>query len=583
MTALRLLLAAGLLLLAIPGSAQQTNGVKRAVLKEIKVNETTFTVDGQPFFVRGISYSPFYPGESNRDLSKKANIADDVKKMREIGANTLLIYWLRSEEIYKQARENNLMILQGIWIDQNPADFQDPHFKDGIRRQIRHAIDYVHSLNGTDYSDTILGFWIGGEFDLASVNGTDDRHREITKFEGKYYKTPKNATPTECFLAEMCDYARSYANERYGHDFLFSHINWPTADQWLRLGFLDYVLFDVYSYWPPNVASSKPGSFAPTSYQGYLEGLKKTYAKKPLIISEFGYSTAPDNTTETGNNERDQASGLVARWHDIVTTDLPLAGGCVFEWNDEWWKQSGAAALVPHSTDLNYHERDDGEEWFGLISIDGESKVRYTVRPKPALYAVKRMFSPAFSEERRSIRPVLVDQFRTGENVFGGKWETAPEIKSGFEVARVPDDNVRTSITLKLGLDRSKEDLGDKTIEYRSSLVKNGKPLDVSNQLNLCFFVRGNVDEGPFKVKLESESNFIDPAQISGTSDLIVKYLSKKKRQEAGKEWQRVVIPLEHFGPLDFSRIKGIGFVFDSPEVKKSAVEIKDMEFSPNY
>lgn len=562
---------------------ESTNASGRAVLKDIKVDETGFVVDGKPFFVRGISYSPFYPGESNRDASRKAPIADDLKRIRGIDANTLLIYWLRSEEIYRQARENGLMILQGIWIDQNPPDFQDPHFKDGVRRQIRHAIDYIHNLNGVDYSDVVLGLWIGGEFDLASINGTDDRHKDINKFEGKYYKTPKSATATECFLAEMCDYGRTYANDKYGHDFLFSHINWPTADQWLRLGFLDYILFDVYSYWPPNVASARPGSFAPTSYQGYLESLKKLYPRKPLIISEFGYSTAPDNATETGNNERDQAAGLVARWHDIVTTETPLAGGCVFEWNDEWWKQSGAAALVPHSTDLNYHERDDGEEWFGLIAIDGESKAKYTVRPRPALHAVQRMFSPNFTEERRSLKPVLIDTFRRAENLQGGKWETLPELKEGFTAQRIADDNVRSSLSLKLTLDRAKQELGDRVLEYRSLLLKDGKPLDVSNQLHLGFYVRGDVDQGSFKVKLESETNYLDASQTSGMSDLIVRYLSKRKRKDAEKEWQRISIPLEHFGPLDLSKIKSIALVFDDPSVRKSNLEIKDLEFSPNY
>jgi hypothetical protein len=261
-----------------------------------------------------------------------------------------------------------------------------------------------------------------------------------------------------------------------------------------------------------------------------------------------------------------------------------LGGGCVFEWNDEWWKQSGAAALVPHSTDLNYHERDDGEEWFGLISIDGESRVRFTVRPKPAFYAVGRMFAPAFAEERRSLKPVLIDQFRQGANLLGGKWETVPaEVKEGFKTERVPDDNVRTSLSLKLSLDRSKEDLGENPVEYRSSLMKNGKPLDVAGQLHVAFFVRGKVDDGPFKVRLESEQNFLDPAKTSGMSNIIVQYLTKKKRLEAEKEWQRVSIPLEHFGPLDFSKVKTIAFVYDDPEVKRSSLEIKDLEFSPNY
>jgi len=579
-------------LLAPASQAADTNTLAGAVnsptpatLKEIKVSETQFVVDGNPFFVKGISYSPFYPGESNRDEIKKANVAEDMKKMRELAVNTVLIYWLRSERIYKEARASGIMILQGIWIEQNPPDFQDSHFKEGVRRQIKHAIDYLHNLNGTDYTDTILGFWIGGEFDTASINGTDSRHPEIHEYKGQYYHTPKNAGATECFLAEMCDYGRKYARETYGHNFLFSHINWPPSDQWLRLQFLDYLLFDVYSYWPPNVASYKKGSYAPTSYQGYLEGLKKNYPNKPLIISEFGYSTAPDNPTDTGNNERDQAAGLIARWHDIVTTESPLAGGCVFEWNDEWWKQSGAASLVSREAHMNYHARDDAEEWFGIISVDGESKVKYTVRPKQAFYAVQRMFNPNFCENRRNLKPILIDQFRQGSNLFGAKWETLPPVQGGFEIRREPDNDVRTSISLMIQMDRAKADLKDQTIEYRSSLQRAGKSLDVSDQLHLSFYVRGRTDKGAFKVKLESEKSRVETADSKpwGMSDPIDKYLSKKQVQELDKDWQRVNIPLEHFGPLDLSEVTWLSLVFDDPEVKKMDLQVKDLEFSPNY
>ena len=53
--------------------------------------------------------------------------------------------------------------------------------------------------------------------------------------------------------------------------------------------------------------------------------------------------------------------------------------------------------------------------------------------------------------------------------------------------------------------------------------------------------------------------------------------------ESAEKEWQRVCIPLEHFGPLDFAKVTSMSFVFDDVQVARLDIEIKDLEFSPNY
>ncbi|MBN1270511.1 MAG: hypothetical protein JXB04_13055 [Kiritimatiellae bacterium] len=531
---------AGLVLAGTLAPAVAAPSVRRA----ISVNGTTFLVDGQPFLIKGMAYSPFYPGESNRDKIMKADVAKDMRQMRDIGINTLLVYWTRSERIYKEARRNGMMILHGIWIDQEPEDFHDERFKEGVRRQICHAIDYVHDLEGEDYSDTILGFWIGGELNPASVDGTDTRHPEIKQFKGVYYQTRQGASATECFLAEMCDYARGYAKDKYQHDFLFSHVNWPPTEPWLKLDFLDYILFDVYSFWPPEVAGFRRGSFAPTSYQGYIESLKEAYPRVPVIISEFGMSTAPDNVTNSGNNERDQAAEIVARWHDIVTTEKPLGGGIVFEWNDEWWKQSGAAVLVPFDADKNHHERDDAEEWFGIMSIDGASKVDYRVRPKPSYYAVQRMYDQGFYTGRRALQPIRI---------------------------------------------------GLLDAEGRVALNAAGKPTDASRHLHLTCAVRGGPETMESRIRIESARTLADDGQPWGESLPLGRYTASG--EAAGGGWKTVRIPLEHFGPLDLARLVSLSVVRDPPEPETepavgdaapkplpgSDLDIRDLRFSPGY
>ncbi|MCK9555365.1 hypothetical protein M0R36_06085 [bacterium] len=353
-------------------------------------------VDGEKTIIKGITYSPFYPGETHSDVPKKADIGKDMKLIKELGANTILLYWLRDERIYKEAKKQGLYIIQGVTVENNPRDFQDENFKKQIKKRIRYLTDTIHNYNGSDYSDIILAYWVGGEFDEGAVNTTNRIHADSMPYKGTYVSAPDDANATESFLAETADYLKSHVRENYNRDAMVSHINWPVTDNLIETPFLDIALFDVYSYWPEKVYSHPKGKTTRTAYQGYIEGLKKNYGKMPLIISEFGYATAPENPTESGNSESMQAVYLLNRWTDIITAEPPLAGGLVFEWSDEWYKQSKAAKPVPAAKDKLYHEKDDYEEWFGIISIDGNSFKDYDVRPKPAYYSVKWMYSDDF-------------------------------------------------------------------------------------------------------------------------------------------------------------------------------------------
>lgn len=428
------------------------------------IDGDTFLRDGKPFQVRGACYSPVYPGESNRSKPRAANIASDFAKMREIGINTINLYrTLDAQKIYPEAAKQDLAILQGIWIDQEVDNLQESRFKKAVKRRIKNAIDNVHKLRGGDYTSTILGFWLGGELDPYTIEMTDARS-DVSYYEGKHYKI-KNASPTECFFAEMCDFGREYAIQTYGRSYFFSHINWPPTEKQFDLSFLDFLMFDVYSFWPFELTKYKPGSYSGTSYQGYLEDLRRQYKGVPLIISEFGYSTAPENTNEAGNNQRDQAIGLAARWHDIITVEPPIAGGCIFEWNDEWSKQSASAKRFTRNEDFNYHQRDDSEEWFGIMQIDGPSKSNYKVEPKEGFYATKRFYSDKFSSNRHALEPFLLK-------------------------------NLPKPV-------RSK---GSSSKQYRC-VFKN--PIDINDKLFLSFSITKTVPLFNFKIRIDSADNFI--------------------------------------------------------------------------
>ena len=66
----------------------------------------------------------------------------------------------------------------------------------------------------------------------------------------------------------------------------------------------------------------------------------------PVVISEFGVSTGRGMAQidrNTGRNqghlsEQEQGQALVDCWRDITAANC--AGGCVFTWQDEWFKRT---------------------------------------------------------------------------------------------------------------------------------------------------------------------------------------------------------------------------------------------------
>ncbi len=364
------------------------------------VNKNYFYYDGKKFLVKGINYNPEYPGEFPWDISNlnplpektKKRIQQDIKDIKSLNANTIRI-WENPGVIYEYAKKEGLFIFQTIWIDGAIKDYHSPAFKLSQKKYIRFMVDRVHNVNGADYSDIIIAYPVGNELSEESIMTTDTKHPEINHYNGKYTSAPYPSTPTECFIAEMSDYLKDYEQEKYGKTHLVTYINHVVTDSILKCGFLDFLAFNGFSNSVPEFSKNPPGSKTGTDYQGWLEKLKSWHPNKPVLITEFGLSTAPDlpkcgppNYGYGGNTEDDQADGIAQMWQDISTCRDSLAGGIVFEFNDGWWMVSADV------TDKNMHDEDDGEEWFGIISIDGSSVFNHRVKKKKAFYKVREIF-----------------------------------------------------------------------------------------------------------------------------------------------------------------------------------------------
>ncbi len=112
------------------------------------------------------------------------------------------------------------------------------------------------------------------------------------------------------------------------------------------------------------------------TYLAYLRALRRHHTM-PLVISEFGISTGrgmAQRDQNTGRNqghmsEQEQGKALSDCWEDIMQAGA--AGGCVFAWQDEWFKRTWNTM---HAVDLQrtpyWSDYQTNEQYFGLLSFD---------------------------------------------------------------------------------------------------------------------------------------------------------------------------------------------------------------------
>ncbi|MGH7416509.1 MAG: hypothetical protein ACREKB_01865, partial [Candidatus Rokuibacteriota bacterium] len=116
-----------------------------------------FYVDGEPFLVKGIGYSPYRPGQVPwKTLPDLALIERDFQLIREAGFNTIRTWSPLPDDVLALAKRHELMVLQGIWIARD-ADYDSATFREAmfeiLRNEARRAAAH----------DNILALIVGNE------------------------------------------------------------------------------------------------------------------------------------------------------------------------------------------------------------------------------------------------------------------------------------------------------------------------------------------------------------------------------------------------------------------------------------
>ncbi|HET7226637.1 MAG TPA: FG-GAP-like repeat-containing protein [Candidatus Eisenbacteria bacterium] len=327
----------------------------RARAERVGVHGASITVDGRAYEVRGVHYSPWLPGTGPGHGAYPSDdvVARDLAAIRDLGANTVLLTDAPSRVI---ARAHALGLHSIVAFDIGWNDTSRAAFDAQAARVVAH-VDSMRAAPG------VLMWILGHEVPTWVVD--------------------------QLGAGEVAGRLRALAATVRAHDgaHLLGHGNWPPTRQ-LDLSFLDVACFNLYPAWPYEVAVR--------GYGPYLREVLVPAARgRPLLVSEFGI-----NSLEAG--EARQAQVIGDCWREIQASHV--AGGVVFEWCDEWWKNWDNPIPGRDYWQRRYDPDDaarhdaDPEEYYGIVRADRSAK--------PALAAVRQMWRG--EEPRRSSVPWIV-------------------------------------------------------------------------------------------------------------------------------------------------------------------------------
>ena len=138
--------------------------------------------------------------------------------------------------------------------------------------------------------------------------------------------------------------------------------------------FMDMNLLDFYGYNCYDYSNGQCGTLGYTGFLSWCKNLNQN--KKPMIITEFGYSVSDLGFGKYGGNTlEEQKYGVVRNYRELI--DAGAVGACPFYYADGWWK--GGEPAIHNNT---------AEEWFGYWGYSG---INDTIgSPRPVWFALSQ-------------------------------------------------------------------------------------------------------------------------------------------------------------------------------------------------
>lgn len=335
-------------------------------------------LDGSPFEVKGMCYQPAAIGEDPSDpfaaifgryywvnSDYPDRWARDFENFRKMGINVIRIYgWdpTRNHDAFLQlAEDNGMYLLVNSFVDPN-ADFSNPSVVNGLVNEWR---DIATPL--ADHP-AVMGFLIGNE---------------------------ANNGPSPDFYPAMNSIAEAVKAAAQGKLVSIAITN--------NLGQVAAVnaAMTHFDFWAIQVYNG----FSFNSFLADYALATPPPIDKPLIITEFGYDALDGRVApvprEWPNDAALSALAIENLWNELRADEAGddiAAGGCVFEYADEWWK-AGTPFIHdfgPPFINGGFADGEANEEWWGAFRLVDNGSDIDILQPRALFYRLAAMWNEPF-------------------------------------------------------------------------------------------------------------------------------------------------------------------------------------------
>ncbi|HRX83889.1 MAG TPA: hypothetical protein P5572_02595 [Phycisphaerae bacterium] len=321
----------------------------------VRIVDGRLDVEGRPFTVRGACYSPLPIGVGPTSAAAQqmygdpAVIARDLPLLHGLHANTIRTYIPPPDTALLDALYNGgtdpIYAILGFWIPWDGVDFSNPASTAPIEA------DFVAFVNRFKDHPGLLAWGLGNEVNINISAGQRpyffvfcDRLAQIAHaLEGAAYHPTVIVNAFNVYAGTMDEWS--------------DDVSLPNVDMWGQ---------NLYAGWDPHC------------YYAYWRQI----SAKPLLVTEFGID-AWDNA-HNQEYPATQAAYDVRQWRYIEQNAL---GGTVFEYCDEWWKDTSPTTHDFGGYGTHWHP--DGysnEEWWGLLAVSDNGAGPDIATPRQAYF-----------------------------------------------------------------------------------------------------------------------------------------------------------------------------------------------------
>ncbi|MDA9921161.1 hypothetical protein N9Z21_05150 [Gammaproteobacteria bacterium] len=301
---------------------------------EVKIQDNTMTVDGNPYYMKGICYHPVKIGNTKRSFE---TLNEDLILMKEAGVNTIRVYEPIDDKavLDKLSKAGIKVVISFGYNQKGRFDIVSGTFIDYVRKYKNHEAILMWEL-GNEYNYNSQ--WFGGDIN-------------------NWYKAMELVSQT----IQIEDPYRLVSS---------AHGDLPSIDALNIAPSIQVWGMNVYRWDQPE-----------SIFEEW-----KAISNKPMYFAELGADSYMTKSTEKytqGENQIAQANANKIILDQVLSNSDKNIGSFIFQFTDGLWKagnpkKQDTGGSAPNSDGTPY-DGTANEEYWGIVDINRNKKITFDV------------------------------------------------------------------------------------------------------------------------------------------------------------------------------------------------------------